>query len=146
MAGNPLVDQGTLNRLKASVSFDNFPGLNITAPYLGRAAIRLALQGAASKPIPTMTGIVQSPEAYQMVEVRASLIRAQVIADRYKSQMEDSCLIGDFTVRPDAAALSPYSVLNGSIQTVSEQEFSGESEAYVVVLTGYYLINASLWN
>src|ERR1700743_691192 len=102
MAGNPLVAQGQLNRLKASISWDSFPALNITASYLGRAAIRLALQGVASKGIETMTGLVQSPEAYQMCEIRASLIKAQALADAYKRQQEATALLGNCTVRPDS--------------------------------------------
>ena len=112
MAGNPLVAQGQLNRLKASISWDSFPALNITASYLGRSAIRLALQGVASKGIETMTGLVQSPEAYQMCEIRASLIKAQALADAYKRQQEATALLGNCTVRPESTILSPYPILN----------------------------------
>ncbi len=144
--GNPLVDQGQLNRLKASVSWDNFDVLNVTASFLGREGIRLALQGVASKGIETMTGLVQSPEAYQMCEIRMNLIKAQPLADAYKAQMELNVLLGNCTVRPDASPLSPYNILNCSIQNVEPQDYSGESAAYVVVCSGYYLINSALWN
>lgn len=144
--GNPLIDQGTLNRLKASVTWDNFPNLNVSASYLGREGIRLALQGVASKAIETMTGLVQSPEAYQLCEIRMNLIKAQPLADAYKAQQELNSLLGNCTVRPDASPLSPYPILNCSIMNVEPLDFSGESEAYRVICSGYYLINSSLWD
>jgi hypothetical protein len=146
MAGNPLVAQGVLNRIRGSVTWDSFNALNVTAAYLGREGIRLAIEGAASKPIPTMTGVVQSPEAYLMVSLTLNLLKSQALADAYKSQIELSSLLGDCTVRPDSTTLSPYSLLNCSINPPSDQDFSGENAGYVVKATGYYLVNANLWN
>lgn len=45
MATNPLIPQGTLNRVRASVVWPSFPNLNVTASYLGRMGIRLSLDG-----------------------------------------------------------------------------------------------------
>ena len=39
MAGNPLIDQGVLNRIKGNVTWNNFPGLNVTAPFLDKDGI-----------------------------------------------------------------------------------------------------------
>ena len=41
MAGNPLIDQGVLNRIRGSVQWADFPGLNVTAPFLDREGINL---------------------------------------------------------------------------------------------------------
>lgn len=142
---NPLVDQGVLNRIRGSVTWDNFTNLNITAAFLGKEGIRLALEGQASKPIPTMTGLVQSPEAYKMVSLTLNLLKSQALADAYKAQVELSSILGGCTVRPDATTLSPYQLLNMSIDSPNDLDFSGESAGYVIKATGYYLVNSSLW-
>jgi len=146
---NQNIPQGTLNRLKASVVWRDFPQLNVTPPYLGKEAIRLAFEGTATLPINTMTGAVMSPEPYQVVRLTMSLLKSQFLADAYKAQMELNTLLGDATVRPDVAesrGLGPYQLTNCAIESVGELQFSGESAAYPVVCVGYYNINAALWN
>lgn len=146
MAFNPLVSQGTLNRLRASVNILDFPELNVTAPFLGKEAIRLALEGDTTTYIPTMTGAVTSGEPYQMCSVTIHLLKTQSISDLYKRQMETLSVIGDIVVTPDSSALSPYPILNSSIRSVQELNFSGEDAGYAVTLGGYYLINSELWD
>jgi hypothetical protein len=146
MASNPLIAQGTLNRLRASVNIPGFPALNVTAPYLGKAGISLALEGDITTRIPTMTGIVNSGEPYQMVSVTINLLRTQNLSALYKQQIETNSVIGDFNVIPDASTLPSYYINNGSILSIRELPMAGEDAGYVVVLTGYYNINSSLWN
>lgn len=146
MAGNPLIDQGTLNRLRASVVWDAFPTLNVTASFLGKAGISLALEGDATTRINTLTGVVQSPEPYMPISVTLALLRTQSIADLYKKQMEVNTNLGKGTVYPDAKTLSPYNLLNCSIQSVRELPMAGEDAGWVVTVTGYYSINNNLWD
>ena len=146
MATNPLVDQGVVNRLRASVVWASFPTLNVTPAYLGEDAINMALEGDASTQIPTMTGAVQSPEPYMAVAITINLLRTQPLADLYKKQMEKTALLGDCTVRPDATPLSPYPFYNCSIQGVRELNFGGRSAGWIVTCRGYYLVNSDLWN
>ena len=116
---NPLVDQGVLNRLKASVVWNAFPALNVTASFLGKAGITLALEGEASVQIGTMAGIVQSPEPYIPISVVIHLLKTQALSNAYKTQMEASSLIGDGTVWPDVSTgLGSYQISNMSIQGV----------------------------
>lgn len=142
---NPLVSLGTLNRLRASVSWATFPALNVTASYLGRSAIRLALEGQTSKAIEALTGIVQSPEAYQMVSLTMELLKSQALSNAYKAQIELSSLVGNCTVRPDATPLAPYQLLNMSVNSPNDIDFSGESASFTIKATGYYLVNSNLW-
>lgn len=146
MAGNPLVSQGSLNRLRASVIWPAFPALNVTAPFLGKEGIRLALEGEATVFIETMTGAVTSPQPYQLIALTINLIKSQPLAEAYKSQVELSALLGDGVVRPDATPLSPYQLTNCSIQNVRELNFDGSDAGYAVALKGYYNINSALWN
>lgn len=143
---NPLVAQGTLNRLRASVSIPDRPELNITASFLGKDGISVSLTGDATLTIPTMTGTVQSPEPYMLVELTVALLRTQTLGNQYKLQMELNTLLGDFTVRPDSSILSPYTFRNGAIARVRELPMNGTDAGYVATLTGYYNINDDLWN
>lgn len=142
---NPLVDQGVLNRLRASVIWNDFPELNVTASYLGDEAIRLALEGEATTFVNTMTGAVTSPEPYQAVSLTMALLKTQGLGDLYKRKMERSTLLGQGTVRPDASPLSPYSLFNCAIGNVRELSFGGRDPGYVVTVKGYYIINSDMW-
>ena len=145
MANNPLIALGTLNRLKASVVWPNFSNLNVTASFLNRDGIRLALDGDATRMLPALTGMVTSPEPYMPATVTINLLKTQGLAAQYKSQIESSTLLGSCVVRPDSVALPPYDFLNMAIESVREQSFSGEDAGWVVVCRGTYLINGNLW-
>ncbi len=143
---NPLVAQGSLNKLRASVTWPGNPTLNVTAPYLGKEGIRLALQGESVLYMPTMTGAVTSQEPYMMVECVINLLKSQALANLYKQQMETNALLGDGTVRPDSVSLGIYALTNCSIKSVRELDFSGEHALFAVTIGGYYNINSVLFN
>lgn len=142
---NPLVAQGVLNRLLGSVTWSAFPTLNVTASYLGREGIRLALQGDATTFINTMTGAVTSSEPYQVVEMRVMLLKTQALAGLYKAQYETATVLGDCTVRSDSALLPVYQFTNCAIRSVPNLEFDGSNADFPVIIGGYYQINSSLW-
>jgi|SRR5580765_1836084 len=146
MAGNPLIDQGTLNRLIASVVIPELPQLNITPPFLGKEAIRLALQGDATDYIDTQTGGVTSPSPYMRAAVTVHLLKTQILSGLYKVQMEADSRIGDITVRPDTKAFPVWQFFNCSIQNVSEINMDGLDPGYRITLAGYYIINNNLWD
>jgi hypothetical protein len=147
MATNPLIDQGVLNRLRGSVVWVDNPNLNVTAPYLGREGIRLALEGEATTFINTMTGAVTSGEPYQKVSLTLHLLKPQNLANLYKAQQELNSVIGNGTVRPDVSSgLGSYQLVNCAIQTVRELNFSGDDAGFAVTIGGYYEINSSLWD
>ncbi len=147
MAGNPLIDQGVLARVKGSVTWTDFSNLNVTAPYLDKEGINLRKEGEASTQHGTMTGIVQSPEPYMPVSVVIALLKTQQLAEDYKSQMEDSVLLGQGTVWPDVTSgLTPYLLYNMSIQSVGELLFNGTTPIFAVTCRGYWPINNSIFN
>ena len=146
MATNPTIPQGVLNRIRGSIVIDDFPELNVTAPYLGREGISLNFEGETTTRISTMTGVVTSPEPYQPVVVEVALLKTQALAQAYEQQRQTLSTIGNLTVRTDAATLGPYPLINCSIQNVRQIKINGESADYVVTLTGYLPINSSLWN
>lgn len=143
---NPLVTQGVLSRLSASTTLDSFPELNVTASYLGKEGIKLALEGEATTYIATMTGGVPSPEPYQICNVSIQLLKSQPLSAAYKSQYETNVLIGHMTVRPDVnTGLTPYDLTNCSLMGVREQDYAGTDAGWVINIRGYYNINSSLY-
>jgi hypothetical protein len=145
---NPNIFQGVANRLLASVVWDQAPNLNVTPSYLAPEGIDITPEGPITTMLPTMTGLVTSPEPYQMIRIVIHLVRAQALAGSYKIQWERSALIGSGTVRPDVSAsvLSPFIVSNVAITGLNTLNFSGREVQFVVTCTGAYNINADLWD
>jgi hypothetical protein len=143
---NPLVDQGTLNRIRASVIFPSFPALNITSPYLAAAGIRVSLEGNATDYFGSMTGAVPSPAPYQIASLTISLLKSQPLSNIYKTQFESNCILGLATIRPDTTTLGIYSLNNVVLETVREMTFAGEDPSWVVSMKGYYLVNSFLFD
>lgn len=147
---DPLIFQGQLNRLKASLIWTNFSNLNLTPSYLAREMLVFATEGEATGRIPTATGIVNSPEPYQAVIITANLVKSQALAAAYENQRQTNSVLGPGTIRPDVDSnsfgLGPYSVLNMSISNVGELRFDGTQAVYPVTLGGYMLVNSFLWD
>lgn len=143
---NPLIAQGALNRVRASVTIPNFPNLNVTASYLGSEGISLAKNGEITHQIPTLTGLVNSPVPYVPVQLTIHLVRSQNLAQSYESQMQDNSVLGDLYCTPDASSLQDISIFNGAIVSVQEQKFNGTDAGYVITIGGYQPQNNSLFN
>ena len=148
MAGSPNIPQGTINRLIASVVIDGFPQLNVTPSFLGPEGIGLSFGGPITTNLPSMTGVVTSPEPYQIVTCTIHLLKSQGLASLYKAQYESSSLIGTYTIRPDvlvSVGPGPWYINNGSIMNVSPLNFSGRDAGFVIELSGTYNVNAASW-
>lgn len=143
---NPIVPQGTLNRLRGSVTVTSNTSLNVTASYLGKEGISLSFDSPTDTVIDTMVGVVQSPEPYQRVTCAIHLLKTQALADMWKQQIEGNVLIGEIVVKTDAATLSPYQVSNCAVMNVNPLKFDGTDAGYIVMISGIYYINADLWN
>mgnify|MGYP006921454244 CR=1 FL=1 len=147
---DPRVPQGNLNRIKASLLWTSFPQLNVTASYLGREGLSLSFEGSATGVIPTMTGLVNSPEAFQSILVSVHLLKTQPLCVLYEQQRQTDTLLGDGTIRPDVnrsnGGLGAYDILNMSIRDVSDLSFNGSDDGYRVQLGGYIIINSALWD
>ena len=141
-----IVDQGSINRLRASVTVPSYPELNVISSYLGREGIRLALEGNATDILPTMTGTVTSPAPYQMATATVSIVKSTPLSGIYKTQFENDTLIGDITVIPDVTELPPYIIRNCALESVREMAFTGEEPVFVVTIRGYYQVNTGYFS
>lgn len=139
------INQGVLNKLRASVVFADNPTLNVINSFLTKEAISLSFQGEVGRLLPTMTGGVQSPEPYQMADIRIHLNRANGLADLFKQQIELDANIGSLNVIPDTSALGNYEIEQGIIVSVDELPFDGNTAGFVVRVQGIYYINSTMW-
>ncbi len=140
------LNQGTLNRLRASLVYADNPNLNVTAPFLTTEGISMAFEGVAGSKIPTMTGGVNSPEPYQMVTVTAHINRAMNLANLYKQQFEQDVQVGSVNVINDATTLENYELEECILQGVSEITADGKNAGFTVRLQGIYYINRAMWD
>lgn len=142
----PIFAQGSLNRLRGSVTFPQFPELNITAPFLGPEGINMAPDGSTTDIYDTMTGTVTSPAPYQRYTIDVELLKTQSFSDLFKSQIEDNAVIGLVIVRIDSPTLSNYQINNCAIVNASPGRLNGKNVGFMITLSGYYLVNAALYD
>lgn len=139
------ISQGTLNRLRASVVFPLFQGLSITSAFLGKRGISITFSGKSTVRIDTMTGQVTSPEPYLGAVITVHLLKSQALSNAWKTQQELLTLLGNCTVRPDAATLQPYHFTNASIDGTSPFDFSGADADFPLEIGATYLVNSALY-
>lgn len=137
--------QGTINKLIASVVFSDNPTLCVINSFLTKEGISISFQGEVGRLLPTMTGGIQSPEPYQMADIRIHLNRANGLAALFKRQIELDANIGSANVIPDTLALPLYQIESCIIQSVDELAFDGNTPGFVVRLQGIYYINSTMW-
>ena len=142
---SPNIQQGQLNRLLASVSFPSNPSLNVSPSFMAREMVRINFDGAITTFIQTATGVVVSPEPYQIVTITVNLSKAQGLAQLYENFYANNSYLGDCVVRPDATPLSPFTFQNCAIENVEALQFNGETTNYNITIRGYRPINNSLW-
>jgi len=142
---NPNVPQGNLNKLIASMNFASNAALNITPSYLGRGGIRITFTGKIVENLPSMTGVVPSPEPYVPFTATIELLKSQAFSDVWKQTYEQDAYVGDTTVWPDATTLSPFQLQNASITGVRDMPFNGSDATFAVTIEGSYAVNQGLY-
>ena len=147
MAGpNPLVALGVLNRMKGSVVIPAFPQLNITAPFLTREAVRLAIEGDLAQMLPQLAGMVISQEVYLTATLLIGLVKTTPLVALYKAQMESNSTLGDVTFRSDATNIPPYTFNNCALEGFDGLDASGTNAAFPIRIKGTYYVNSNLFN
>jgi hypothetical protein len=136
---------GVLNRLRASVTYQDFPQLNMTSGYLTTEGIRLALEGNATDLLPAMVSLVSSPAPYLSASITMSIVRSSTLAEVYKEQIENTTLVGLVTIFPDTDALNPFIINNVALESVREMAMAGMEAAMVVTARGYYNVNTGFF-
>ncbi|EJH9638897.1 hypothetical protein NGB03_003068, partial [Listeria monocytogenes] len=101
---NPLVSQGTLNRVRCSVIVPAFTALNITAPYMGKSFARIAFEGDFTDQTGTGTGLVNSPAPYVPATITVGILRTQALSMAWRAQWEANSVLGQVKINSDSAA------------------------------------------
>jgi len=146
MAGNPQVNQGSLNRVKGSVSVVAHPELNITAPFLVKEGLSLSWDGETTTFIPTMTGVVVSPEPYQMVTLTIGILKTTTLGVAYKARIEQDATIGDCVINPDSSNFPKFTIQNAAIEGIEACTFNGTDPGFRIRIKGTWNVNNVLWN
>jgi hypothetical protein len=142
----PATPQGTLNRVRATMTVLLFPQLTVTSVYLGKAGISVDRTGQATTFSETMTGRVPSPEPYVPVTVTVHLLKSQYLANLWALQEQLLTLIGTIVVRPDATPLQPYTYLDCAIENAGRAlDFSGSNPDFPLTIGGTFILNAGLY-
>jgi hypothetical protein len=136
---------GVLNRLRASVVYNDYPELNVTSSFLTTEGIRLALEGNAADLLPAMVSLVSSPAPYLSASITLSIVRSSSLAQLYKLQLEDTALLGLMTIYPDTDVLTPFIINNVALESVREMAMAGMEAAMVVTTRGYYNVNTGFF-
>jgi hypothetical protein len=146
MAIPALIPQGTLNRVRCSVVFSNFPNLNITSPYMSKTFARISFSGVYNNLIPTATGAVSSPEPYVMGSISVGVLRTQPLGAAFQEQALITTNVGPFTVYSDTSNFDPYYFDNGILSVLDPGPFDGTNPEVHLTLMGVYYINSTLWD
>jgi hypothetical protein len=143
---NPNIAQGTLNRLIGSLIWVDAPELNVTASFLMPEGMDINFEGSATDPLNSMTGIVMSPAPYQVARVAVHLLKSQSLSDVYKTRLETTTMVGNFTIQTDSRKLGKYQFVNGALTGVNNISIAGRDAGFVVGIVAEYHINSGLWD
>jgi hypothetical protein len=137
---------GSLNRLRANVTFSVHPELQIIANYLTAAGISMSLDGEATTMLPAMMSLIASPAPYMRATVTIPLIRSIPMATTFKSTLENDTLLGLMSIFPDTDQLQSFVINNTALESVRELAMAGQDAAMVVTCVGYYMTNQSYYD
>jgi len=139
------IPQGKINRLRGSISFPDFPIINITPAYLGSEMIKVIYTGETTTIINSATGIITSPEPYILVEIQAHVLRTNGLADLIFNQLQTSSTVNNAIVRSDSSTSQDVTIFNTSITNLGEVVQDGKNAAQMIHFKGYLPINNSLF-
>lgn len=142
---NPMIPVGVLNRVRASIKFTDHSELNISASYLAKQGVELIFQGNMTDFLPAMTGAVQSPQPYLIMQAKAHLLRSQALGAQFKTQWELNTALGNAKVYSDSSVFGDFEVLNTAITNVADMNFAGGEPGVAITITGTYYINSEMW-
>ncbi|WP_320533666.1 hypothetical protein [Robbsia andropogonis] len=146
MATNPMVTQGTLNRVRTHVVCSDYTSLNVTSSYMGRSFARLAFEGDFNQLIGTGTSAVTSPEPYVFATLTLNLLRTQALSQSWMTQAQSSTSIGDVTAYSDASTFDAVTLSNCVIRSIDPGAYDGTDPVVRVELRGLFYVNDDMWS
>jgi hypothetical protein len=142
---NPLIQQGTLNRIRASITFSSFTSLNISSSNMGKSFCSVSFDDPFTDQIGTATGIVNSPAPWVFSTVSVSVLKTQALGSAILTQIGLNTALGTTNVYPDSAAFPTIQVSNASIIGFNPAAYDGTDPTISVTIRGVYYPNSNLW-
>lgn len=142
---NPLIQQGSLNRLLTNVMVTDYPFLNASASYMSKSLATLTFDGSFVDQIPTATGIVNSPSPFVMGSLTINLLRSQNVASLWIAQVQSEGILGTVTVFPDSTLFPKIGLQNCSIESIDPGAYDGMDPTTKITVKGVFNLNAALW-
>ena len=146
MATNPMVPQGSLNKVRAHIVVPNYPTLNVSPSYMGDDGFSLDIDEDMVRQIKTQTGLVNSPEPYVEATCTVNLLRTQSLSLQWMQQAENTVMVGRIVVHPDSAAFTARTVHNCSVLKVQPGRMNGSTPTVDLILRGVYYVNNAMWS
>ncbi len=143
---NPLVSQGTLNRVRCSVIIPDDTALNIDSSYMGKSFATISFDGSFSGQIETGTGVVNSPEPYVMGNVSVGLLRTQALSNAWLAQAKKNTSIGQVIIHSDSAAFPSIPLSTCVIGSIEPGAYDGTDPIVKLTLRGVFHLNEDMWN
>ncbi|MHB1644269.1 MAG: hypothetical protein ACYCS8_16745 [Acidithiobacillus sp.] len=143
---NPLVQQGTLNRVRCSVIVPNFTSLNITSSFMGKSYASIHFEDGFADQIETGTGVVNSPAPYVMGVISVGVLKTLALANAWLEQVQATVILGHLTIHSDTAAFPAIHLRTAVIRDFDPKAFDGTDPVAQITLRGVYNINNDLWN
>ncbi|MDA8415481.1 MAG: hypothetical protein M0Z78_00185 [Betaproteobacteria bacterium] len=143
---NPLIPQGTLNRVLTSMIVANFTNLNVISSNMGKTFAKLVFDGNFDEQIETATGIVTSPEPYVMATVTVGILRTQSLASAWLSQSQTTSDIGSIALHSDSTAFGAIDLADCVIRNIDPGAYDGTDPVVKLTIRGVYYINNNLWS
>lgn len=142
---NPRVAQGSLNRLRATVTLPNFTSLNITPPYMGKSFVKVTFDGDFDRLIETGTGAVTSPEPYVMATVEVGILRTQALSASWLAQAQALSDLGPVSIFSDSAAFPEIDLHDCILKHLDPGAYDGTDPIVKLTISGQLPINNDLW-
>ena len=145
MATNPLVAQGFLNRVKASLTVTDTPALNISASYLAKEMLSIRTTGPATDIIQTATGTVLSANVYMPIEVVVHTLRTQGLGESWRQRFLSDTSLGEIVATTDSTVFGDFTILNAALTNFQEMTVNGTQAGFILLLSGYWVVNNDMW-
>lgn len=142
----PNYDLGSLNRLKVSVYFKDYPELNISPFVLGEEGIELIPERDAVLMIEALVGLVASPEPFVPVSVPLPILKTVSLSNEFKKKIETNARVGEVEIYLDSTTLDSYKLTNCTISRFDGIRANGKDAVVRYQLKGTYITNKDLFN
>lgn len=142
---NPQITQGVLNRVRTSVVVPNYPGLSVTAPYMGKSFAKLDFEGNFVEQIETGTGAVRSPEPFVMATLTVSILRPQSLSAAWLAQAQLDGYLGQVNAHSDSSVFPVVSLNETVIRHIDPGAYDGTDPIVRLTLRGTFYVNGAMW-